>query len=745
MSMKRNPIRVKVAAVLPAAVLLLLVAGTVPVLGAGPVFWDWPADRPFDEMQLEGAALDPEGNLTAGLLARTGGPEGPEVFWSILADGRGGFYTGTGHGGEIHHTDAKDRNRMVARLEGSEVFSLLQLDGGDLLAGCGPEGQLYRVKDDGEVTLLGNVPGGYVWALVPDPSGDGVWMATGSPAAVYRYDFASGALENIADLPAQNALDLWVDGEGDLLVSTQGPGLIYHLDGGGSAAPRLLYETVQDEARQFIQGPAGDLFVLALETGSENQPGNGMITADGSAGPPPALLSLMMGAMGPEIPRAALYRLQKDGPVVPWWSGDVELMIAAWSPRWGWVGGGPLADESGRTQLHGLTIPAGNHPVAGWQGGDILDMLVTGEPGKDETIVVCQAHPGGLAFLRDKGDTPLYAMSPSLDGGLPVRWGRLNWTTDGKGGSLKWSVRGGNRAEPDDSWTAWTGSWTGQNEAIGLEPSRFLQWRVEFPAAGSADDFRLTSVSISAWQDNLAPMITAFAQEYLKDIHLGMMNNHNDHVTQTFRSGLQAEFSTNSTANRLAGPERSAVGRSARVFTWDGVDPNGDRVVYDLEYRRTGDSAWRAIVTDRQEHLGSWDTSEVADGQYDVRLTASDHPDNPGHLAARSSRNIGPVSVDNTEPEITKFSVVAREGGFEVNLTARDAQGVLARAWLRLPDGTSERLDPVDGICDSPTEKFSTEVVWPRPGREAGERPWRLRVDVQDMGGNTAFLEGDVP
>ena len=104
-----------------AAALMLAACGTTDVLGAGPVFWDWPSDRPFAEMELEGAALDSEGNLVAGLAGTTAGPSGPEVFWRIISDGRGGYYTGTGHGGEIHHTTSGGKNRLVARLEGTEV------------------------------------------------------------------------------------------------------------------------------------------------------------------------------------------------------------------------------------------------------------------------------------------------------------------------------------------------------------------------------------------------------------------------------------------------------------------------------------------------------------------------------------------------------------------------------------------------------------------------------------------------
>jgi|GEM_PF-1766537 len=725
-------------------ILFLVAAGAVPALAAGPVFWDWPADRSFDEVELDGAAVSPAGHLEAGLASREAGPVGPEVFWRIIPDGKGGYFTGTGHGGEIHHTTSGNESRLVTRLEGSEVFSLQLLDGGDLLAGCGPEGQLYRINKDGEAVLVGSVDGGYIWSMAADPGHGSVWLAAGSPAAVYRYGTAKGDLEKVLDLPAQNALDLVFDDQGRLLVSTQGPGLIYRIDTGHPDQPRLLFETPQDEARQFITGPEGGLFVLALNTDESTEATGGLPPGAVSAGAPPALLALMMEGNGSEIPRAALFRLEESGLVVPWWVGEVDLMIAGWSERWGWLGGGPLADDTGRSVLYGLTVPSGSRPLAEWYGGDILDLQVT-RPGSDkEEVIVCQAHPGSVTVLGSRGDLPRQAISPVLDGGLPVKWGRLSWNSEGRG-DLAWSVRGGNRAEPDDSWTEWSGTWTGSNQEIPLDPCRFLQWRVEFPSRNGDDPVRVTSVSVSAWQDNRPPVITSFDQEYLKAIHLGMMSNHNDNITQTFRSGLKAEFSRTSAEDGLAGPERTALGRSIRVFTWDGSDPNGDRIVWDLAYRRSGEAAWREILAGRSEPLGSWETDEVPDGQYDLKLTASDRPDNPGHLAESVSRILGPVTVDNTPPEISGFQLKKLETGVQVSLKATDKGGDLAYAQLRLPDGTVERFDPVDGICDSPSEKFEAVVTWPRPGHEPGTEPWFFRVEVWDMGGNPAAAEGETP
>jgi len=723
--------------VVPALLALLLIPASTRA--AGPIYWDWPADRPFLELDLDGAALDLDGYLTAGLSYRALGPVGPEVFWRIVPDGRGGYYTGSGHNGEIHHMTARGDSELVAQLEGTEVFSLLPLPDGGLLAGCGPEGGFYHVDEGGEVTQIGSVAGGYVWAMASQPGQEqNIWLAVGSPASLYRYRMKDDQLEEILQLPAQNTLDLLFDDQGQLLVATQGPGLVYRIDPQAPDTSGLLLETVQDEARQFVRGPDDALFVLALDP-EENRidpqaHGNGS-----NGGPSTALLAMLEEAGGPGPDRAALYRLDPDGMTRTIWTGSADLMIAGWSEKRGWVGAGPLGPESDRAVLHQLTLPAGQHPLAAWVGGDVLDLQVDG----DGRVLICQAHPGAVAVLSEEAGEPRRAVSQPLDAGRPVRWGRLSWSGRPGEDRWEWSVRGGNRSVPDDSWTEWTKPWNDQDHEIALEPCRFLQWRVEF-TAGSDSRGTVTGVSVSAWRDNLPPIITDFTVELLKAVNFGPMGGHGENVTQTFASGLQAEFTRGTSAKKVAGPERSNLARGIKVFTWQGRDPDGDLVTWNLEFRPTGGEVWSPILMGTPEQLGSWDTSEVADGRYDVRLTARDDRDNPHHLAGSSSRLMGQVAVDNSPPEISKGKFLSDETGFRVRIEAEDQMGPLAGAVVVLPDGTRERIDPVDGICDSRREDFDVQVVWPRPGIPSDGRPWRVGYELWDLSGNMTRGEGEV-
>ncbi len=707
---------------------------------AGQIFWDWPSGRQFSEIELNGLALEPGGALIPGLQAIQAGPESPEVCWRLASDNQGGFFTGTGHGGEIFHTDGQGKTSLFCDLSDAEVFSLLALPDGGLLAGCGPDGHLYRIGSNGLSQLLGKVDGGYIWAMASDDGGQTLYLATGSPAAVYRYTKSEG-LQHLVTFTAQNTLDLMLDKDGSLLAATQGPGLVYRIDLADVQNPWLICETEQDEVRQFVRGEAGQLFFLALESSDGAEGGSNPAAPLGSM--PPSLMNLFGEQIEPQSDKAALYRLEQDNTFTTWWTGNLDLMIVAWSSQWGWLGGGPRNLETGQASVHRLVPPATNHVIASWQGGDVLDLVVRDSADSNKGVLVGQAHPGGVMILKNQGHGSLRAMSPPLDAGAAVQWGRLSWTADEGPGKLRWSVRGGNRSQPDGSWTDWSDTWSGNDQALALPQTRFMQWRVEMPGPKGNNKWRLTSVSVSAWQDNVAPVIKRFTLENLTDISRGGLITSSENVTQKFASGLRVEFARKSVMGEDPDQVRAANTKPVRVMTWQGKDANNDKIIYKLEYRPLGEETWRPIMDETVEQMGSWDTSQVNDGLYQLRLTASDRLSNPAGLALNSHHEAGVVQVDNTAPVIKGFKVKTIETGLRVVFSATDESSKLGMAFVVMPDGTRQRLDPMDRICDSQREAFDARVTWPLPGQSAGEQPYRLRVEVWDLSGNMVSAEGE--
>jgi hypothetical protein len=190
-----------------------------------------------------------------------------------------------------------------------------------------------------------------------------------------------------------------------------------------------------------------------------------------------------------------------------------------------------------------------------------------------------------------------------------------------------------------------------------------------------------------------------------------------------------------------------------RVVTWSASDPNGDRLSFRLECRAEGEAAWRPAAAPGQTggeltgNVGSWDTSDLPDGRYELRLVASDAPDNPRRERAETTRALGPLLVDNTPPQVTVLETGARDDGraLVVRLRAGDATSPLAAARLVLPDGATERLDPEDGVCDSAAETFVAVVERRLAAGPEGATPIRLRVEVRDLAGNTGAAEAVVP
>ncbi|MDY0108675.1 MAG: hypothetical protein RBT60_01900 [Candidatus Krumholzibacteria bacterium] len=710
-----------------------LLAGIVFPLAAsaaGPMFWDSPAKVPFGDGELQGAALDPDGSLVPGLAVTTMLADSNLVFWSAARSADGAVYVGSGHQGHVWRVDRRGQASLLADLPAEEVFSLL-VDGTDVWAGCGPGGQVFVIDSRGQAVLRGTVPGGFVWDL--ERAADGtLFLATGNPAAVYRVGRGGGALSLVAELPADNALGLAIRDDGMLLVATQAPGRVFRVDP-RSGAQDVLLAMEQDEGRQVLRGPDG---WYAL--GCQAQPAQGGQGGGRELSLNPFDIMVTAEADIQQV-RVALYRLDGAAPERVW-SSEHGLTSVAWSDDHGWLAAGER-ENSGPARLYGLTVPNGRRVLAAWEGGDVLDLAVVGKNNDPDEVLAVQAHPGRLTRLAQAGKDDAVALGAPLDGRAPVRWGRLTWQGAAGGQEPRFAVRTGMTQRPDGTWSAWTELGRGRDLDLGKLPAaRCLQWRVVLPAGS-----RLDAVTVSALAPNLAPQITLLELQPAGEMLRGGMMAASENVTQRFESGLQIEYSTQRCEDRRIDRERAAALRPLRTVSWHARDPNEDRLQYRVLYRREGQSVWLPLEGPLLDQVLTWDTATLADGYYELRLVASDRLDNPEPQALTAERILRRIPVDNTPPELTGWELRGHADGFALALRAGDAFGNLAGADVILPDGSIQRLDPVDGICDSAREEFAAVIAYPRAWSEAVARPWTVRVRVWDLQGNIAQVSGVLP
>jgi hypothetical protein len=187
----------------------------------------------------------------------------------------------------------------------------------------------------------------------------------------------------------------------------------------------------------------------------------------------------------------------------------------------------------------------------------------------------------------------------------------------------------------------------------------------------------------------------------------------------------------------------TAVGRRLfqkgfQTFQWESNDPDKDDLRYDVAVRRMGSETWRALAQDLAGSVFAWDTSQLPDGRYVVRVVASDSRANPPATALRGEREGGPMTIDNTPPSIrmrepASGSAAAQAMPGTIAFDVVDLASTLERVDVLLGNGQWRAVFPDDGALDGLRERFTIPVA------DLGDGPVVLRAT--DSLANLATLE----
>ncbi len=158
--------------------------------------------------------------------------------------------------------------------------------------------------------------------------------------------------------------------------------------------------------------------------------------------------------------------------------------------------------------------------------------------------------------------------------------------------------------------------------------------------------------------------------------------------------------------SRPEGSTRKLYRKGYRTLQWKASDPDGDSLVYDIEFRPSSGTRWVLLRKDLRETFYSFDSSSLPDGEYVFRVTASDAEANPDD-ARSGSRESAPVRVDNTPPAIREISRSA--GAFEFE--AVDASSPILEAEYSVDAKKWTRVEPKDGLSDSPRETYAIRLA----------------------------------
>jgi hypothetical protein len=695
-------------------------------LRATPGFWEASTQADFLRGEVEQLSIDEHGRLMLGPAVQRLNDPGVPFVWAILPAPDGGFFLGTGNDGKVLRVDKSGTSSSFYDSPEMEVHALAPAPGGGLYVGTSPDGRIYKLDARGEATPFFDPEDKYIWSLVVDPKGV-VYAATGDKGIVYRIT-PDGKGDKFFATKATHAISLALDNAGRLLVGTGSPGRVFRVDSNGRGF--LVLDTTYQEIRSLRFDRNGVLFAAAQNArtgqGGEERP-EPFPSEPPRAAPVPTVSTEITSISIIDVPvtpqpaqpsgaredrrgaMGAVYRVLPDGLSDELWESrddapydfvfesDGSLLVAT-------GGKGKIFRLSG-DPIHATLVTRVNAQQA----------TMLHRTAEDRTIIVT-ANPGlVLTVASARAERGTYE-SEVKDARMVASWGTIAWRAAVPSGTrVELSTRSGNTRTPDEAWSDWSPAYGDPAGSVIASPkARYLQWRAVL--TGKSESPVLTSVSAAYQQRNVRPEVVSITVHppgvvFQKPFSTGEAEIAGfDSETMERRAASGRETTATDGGGAAPALGRRTYQKGLQTFVWKAEDANGDTLLYDVLYRREGETSWKLLKGGLNESIYVWDTASVPNGSYVVKIVASDHTSNPADAALKGERESGSLDVDNGPP-VVSVSQPRREGAFiVVSFEIRDADSSLSRVEYSLDAQRWQNAFPQDGILDARQEQFSLRL-----------------------------------
>jgi hypothetical protein len=661
-------------------------------------------------------------------------------LWAFAEDSAGNLYAGGGGPGaataKLFRIDAAGKGAVLAELPGLEIHAVAVDSRGQVFAATSPDGKIYRVSRDGKHEVFYDPKAKYIWAMAFHRSGD-LFVATGDRGEVHR---VTPAGQGSVFFPTEeaHARSLAIDGAGNVIVGTEPGGLILRVSPAGEGF--VLYQAPKREVTAVAIARDGSIYAAAVVNKVPAAP-LPEVTAPPPAVPPPATPPAAPGATltvaqrppvtlpptlgGPAASVAGgseVYRIDPDGYPRRVWNHPTEIVYAI------------AFDAAGRA-----IIGTGNRGNIYRLDSDVLYSLlasasptqVTGLfPGAGGRLWVVTGNIGKVFRLGPETERTGTFESEALDAGFFTYWGRLEYRAVGGAGVVAVETRSGNLDRPQRNWSPWAAApLNSSGGRIVSPPARFLQYRLTLTAAPDGSSPEVTSVEVAHLAKNVAPVV--------EEIQATPANYRFPPQSLTLTPSTSLTLPALGRARRPAAPALPSPDSAAVTMQyakgyvgarWLARDDNADVLQYTVEIRGPRESEWRLLKDNVRERHLSWDSTAFPDGEYRLRVTASDAPDNPPHQALSASAESEPFLIDNTPPRISGLAAVRAGVRIEARWRAEDSLSVLKKAEYSINGGEWLIAQPTTRLTDSRAHDYLISADAP-----AGEATVAVRVsDAND-------------
>ena len=726
---------------------LSLLAMATTVFAALPTFWSLENQADFLGGEVEGLSIASDGAISLAPATRNLYEATDPFFWSLASDRQGNLYAGSGNDGKVYKITPSGDATAVADTNELEVHALAIDREGNLFAGTSPRGLVYKIAPDGSQEIFFDPEDHYIWALAVDATGN-LFVATGEKGTVYRVS-PGGESEVLFTSQETHLVCLATDSNGNIYAGSDSNGLVFKIDRQGKAS--VLFDTPLQEVHAIVVDSRGNVYAAAIN-GEQR-------TGSSSAGTPPTqptsestsmvttpiggvsesvtvtasaqTISTMRATPSAESLQGALYRISPEGSAESLWESNEDL---------------PLSLSLARDDR--LMVGTGKNGRIFMVRQDRTSSLLMRVEADQVTSIY--SPDGNSVFFATSNPARVYRLesgrrsegvyrSPIKDTKTVSSMGKIRWEARvSPGTGLTLHTRTGNSSKPDNTWSAWSPAYTiSSGDQITSPRGRFLQWRAVFQSTngnGTPELFKLTAIY---QQQNLSPTVAEITlytpgQTFQKPLVAGGQMDilgQDSPLEIPVGSPSDVATSTNSAAPQMSPTtySRKFYHKGFQTVTWSASDPNDDRLSFDVQYRAQGESLWKLLREDVRESVIAWDTVAMPDGRYTLKIVASDAPSNPADLSLTGEKESRSFDVDNTPPRLSAVQASRQDGGHRLTFRAEDDASAIRIVEYAVDSGKWNVVYPTDGICDSKQEDFDVTV----PGYSDGIHT--LVVKVTDL------------
>jgi hypothetical protein len=315
-------------------------------------------------------------------------------------------------------------------------------------------------------------------------------------------------------------------------------------------------------------------------------------------------------------------------------------------------------------------------------------------------------------------------VSEPLDAQFFSYWGRVRYKGEPNHGKISIETRSGNLDRPQKNWSAWAPL---DQAARTVSPSaRFLQYRVTLNAGPQGTSPELREIELAYMAKNVAPVI--------EEIEITPANYRFPAPTLPLTATNTISLMPLGQRKRANGPSISLENISSSQSMnyskgsigarWAATDPNDDDLIYTVQIRGVHEKEWKLLRDKVKEKYISWESNTFPDGEYLIRVTASDSPDNPPDQSLTASIESERFVIDNTAPRISGLTGARSGSKITVRWRAQDDQSVIDRAEYSINGADWIVVQPTTRLSDAPELQY--ELTIEAPG--AIERTIAVRV-----------------